>query len=390
MEFIERTRDFIARNKDQEGMRKVARGRKKQLNDLLKAEPDFLARPVYEKQFDFEFAPVEQKSQRAEVVLGCDNLTKKFDSLPGASSITLFENLNLEVLTGQRLGIIGPNGTGKTTLLKLALGQIEPSAGQITLKKNLSAGYLDQAGAELDDDNSVLEEAAAVVPQLLPGQVRSRLGAFLFSGGDVLKKVGQLSGGERNRLALCKLVLAAPQVLVLDEPTNHLDIASIEALEEALGNYAGTIIVVSHDRFFLDRTVDKLLVLGVDSLGRRKDGSYELVIGSFSRYSELLEDRRVRQDSGDVEKPRKEKHGQVRKPPTVTPPELLKFAMWSFERLEEAVEATEEQVTELTERFGNTAIYKKPQEVAALQQQLDDKKKYLELLYRAYERKLKV
>jgi len=390
VEFVERTRDFIARNKDQEGMRKVARGRKKQLNDLLKAEPDFLAGPLQDKYLDFEFTPVEQKSQRAAAVLSCENLAKKFDSLTGASAITLFENLNLEVLTGQRLGIIGPNGAGKTTLLKLALGQLEPSAGRVALKKNLSVGYLDQAGVVLNEDNSVLEEAATVLPQLLPGQVRSRLGAFLFSGDDVFKKVGRLSGGERNRLALCKLVLAAPQVLILDEPTNHLDIASIEALEEALGNYAGTVIVVSHDRFFLDRVVDKLLVLGVDAVGKSNQGGYELVIGSFSRYLQLLEERRAQRQAAVGQKPSKAKHSAQRKPRTTTPPELLQFAMWSYERLEEAIEETERQITVLTERFGDIAIYKNPQEVTVLRQQLDGKKDYLELLYTAYERKLMV
>ncbi len=379
VEFVERTRDFIARNKDQEGMRKVARGRKKQLNDLLRAEPDFLAKPTYEKQLDFEFAPVEQKSRRAQTVLSCKGLTKRFDS------VTLFENLNLDVLTGHRLGIIGPNGSGKTTLLKLALGHEQPTTGRIELKSNVSIGYLDQAGAELNDENSVLEEATTVLPDSTPGQVRSRLGAFLFSRDDVFKKVGQLSGGERNRLALCKLVLSGPQVLMLDEPTNHLDIPSIEALEGALQNYTGTIIVVSHDRFFLDKVVDQLLVLGVDELGKRTDGRYELVIGSFSQYTQLLDERRQVETEG----PSKQKKAKPDKSRTATPPELLQFAMWSYEKLEKAVEETEGQIMELTERFGNAAIYKNPQDVAALQEQLDERKYHLELLYRVYERKLK-
>ena len=381
VEFVERTRDFIARNKDQEGMRKVARGRKKQLNDLLKAEPDFLAKPVYEKELNFEFAEVEQKSQRAQVVLGCKNLTKKYDS------VTLFEGLGLEVLTGHRLGIIGPNGTGKTTLLKLALGQERPSSGEITLKSNLSVGYLDQAGAELDDDSSVLEEVTRVLPNSTPGQVRSRCGAFLFSGDDVFKKVGQLSGGERNRLALCKLVLSAPEVLILDEPTNHLDIPSIEALEGALQNYTGTIIIVSHDRFFLDRTVEQLLVLGVDELGKRRDGSYELVNGSFSRYAELLEERQSQQQESKTKSGRK-KRESAREPRTMTPPELRQFATWSFEKMEEGIEETERHITELTEQFGDTNIYKNPDDLAGLRAKLNERKKHLELLYRAYERKL--
>jgi ATP-binding cassette subfamily F protein 3 len=383
VEFVERTRDFIARNKDQEGMRKVARGRKKQLNDLLKTQPNFPAKPKYDKHLDFEFAPVERKTRREQVILSCKNLTKRF------GSVNLFENLNLEVLTGHRLGIIGPNGCGKTTLLKLALGQERPTSGEVKLKPNASTGYLDQAGAELDDEITVLEEATKTLPDALPEQVRGRLGAFLFSGEDAFKKVGQLSGGERNRLALCKLVMSGPQVLILDEPTNHLDIPSTEALEGALQNYNGTIIVVSHDRFLLDKVVDKLLVLGVDELGNRKDGRYELIIGPFSKYAELLEERRAQQDRAVSERPGKTKRKSTRKPSVTTSPELLQFAMWSYEKLEESIEETESQITELTERFGYTQTYKNLQEVEGLHKQLNERKYYLELLYRAYERKLK-
>lgn len=381
VEFVERTRDFIARNKDQEGMRKVARGRKTQLNKLLKSEPDFLEKPRREKKLSFEFEPAERKSKRSQIVLSCGNLAKKYDGL------TLFEGLELDVFDGHRLGIIGPNGTGKTTLLKLSLGEIEPSAGEIKLKENLSVGYLDQAGIQLNDDNTVLEEAAEAAAALRPGQLRNKLGAFLFSGDDVFKKVGNLSGGERNRLALCKLVLAAPEVLMLDEPTNHLDIPSIEALEGAIQNYSGTVIIVSHDRYFLDKTVDKLLVLGVDELGHKKYGGYELVIGSVSRYAQLLEQRRFNRAAAE-KKNGKQKSKRPDKQRKTTPRELIQFAMWSYEKLEEDIEQTERQITKLTERFGDSGIYKDPQEPAKLQQQLDEKKHYLELLYRAYEHKL--
>ena len=199
--------------------------------------------------------------------------------------------MSFELFTGQRLGIIGPNGMGKTTLLKLAIGQIQPTSGTIELKKNLSIGYLDQAGTELNPENTVLQEAALVIPEMLPEQVRSRLGAFMFVKDDVFKKVADLSGGERNRLALCKLVLSDPQVLILDEPTNHLDIPSIEALENALQDYTGTIIAISHDRFFLDRTVQRLIVLGADQLGKMAPGKFDFINGSFSQYTELLEQR---------------------------------------------------------------------------------------------------
>ncbi|MFA7485809.1 MAG: ABC-F family ATP-binding cassette domain-containing protein, partial [Phycisphaerae bacterium] len=379
LEFVERTRDFIARNKDQEGMRKTARGRKTRLNRLLHENPDFLEKPTYEKNLRFEFAAVEQKSRREQAVLTCENLTKKYGQL------CLFDNFNLEVLSGHRLGIIGPNGTGKTTLLKMAMRMETSGSGKISLKSNLSVGYLDQEGIRLNDENTVLEEAAEIKPDLLPQQLRGKLGAFLFSGDDVFKKVSQLSGGERNRLAIFKLVLSEPQVLILDEPTNHLDIPSIETLENALQNYSGTVIMVSHDRYFLDRTVDELLVLGVDELGRKKFGGSEMINGSVSQYLELIEQRRSAQKPAEKIKT---KTPQPKTPQKTTPKELLQFAMWSFEKLEQAVEETEKQITAITEQFGNTYIYKNPNELSGLQYKLDEKKQYLELLYRAYERKL--
>jgi ATP-binding cassette subfamily F protein 3 len=233
----------------------------------------------------------------------------------------------------------------------------------------------------------VLEEASTVAPDLLPGQLRNKLGAFLFSGDDVFKNVGQLSGGERNRLALCKLVLSGPEVLILDEPTNHLDIPSIEALEKAIQNYGGTVIIVSHDRYFLDKTVDSLLVLGIDELGHKKCGGYENISGSVSRYTQILEQRRLSQ-TDTAKKTDKAKSKRQDKQRKTTPKELIQFAMWSYEKLEEAVEETEREITKLTEKFGNSDVYKDPQDLANLQQQLDEKKYYLELLYRAYEQKL--
>ncbi len=382
LEFIERTRDFIARNKDQEGMRKVARGRKKRLNELLKENPDFLEKPKHQRELSFKFAEVENKGQRVDAVLTCRNLTKSFDGL------TLFENLSFELFTGQRLGIIGPNGMGKTTLLKLAMGQIEPSSGTIGLKKTLSIGYLDQAGAELNLENTVLEEAATLLPNALPEQIRRRLGAFLFVGNDVFKKAADLSGGERNRLALCKLVLSEPEVLILDEPTNHLDIPSIEALENALQDYTGTIIVVSHDRFFLDRIAERLLVLGADELGKRASGKFELITGSFGRYAELLEERTSQQETGEGgEKNGKPKRPKRNKPKKTTPPELRQFNIWPVEKVEKAIEETEGRIKELHKSFGDEKVYKDYKLLAQVQSQIKEKEQYLEMLYRAYELK---
>jgi ATP-binding cassette subfamily F protein 3 len=379
VEFIEKTRDFIVRNINRKGTKKVARGRKTRLNELLRAEPDFLEKPKHARELSFKFAEVENRGERVDTVVACKNLTKSFGGL------TLFENLSFELFSGERIGIIGPNGMGKTTLLKLALGQIEPSSGTIELKKTLSIGYLDQAGAELNSENTVLEEAASVIPEMLPEQMRRRLGAFLFVKDDVFKKAADLSGGERNRLALCKLVLSEPEVLILDEPTNHLDIPSIEALENALRDYTGTIIAVSHDRFFLDRIAQRLIVLGADEMGKMAPGRFEFINGSFSRYAELLEQRALEQETGEQgARPKRPKQDKPRK---TTPPELKQFNAWPVEKIEQAIEEAEVKIKGLHESFGDEKIYKDYKLLAQVQGQVKEKEQYLELLYRAYELK---
>ncbi|MGA2071077.1 MAG: ribosomal protection-like ABC-F family protein [Sedimentisphaerales bacterium] len=379
LEFIEKTRDFVVRNINRKGTKKVARGRQTRLDNLLKNNPDFLEKPKNARELSFKFAEVENRGKRVDAVLTAKNLTKSFGAL------TLFENMSFELMRGQRSGIIGPNGMGKTTLLKLALGQIEPTSGSIELRKTLSVGYLDQAGAQLNSQNTVLEEASSIIPEMLPEQMRKRLGAFLFVKDDVFKKVADLSGGERNRLALCKLVLSEPEVLILDEPTNHLDIPSIEALENALGDYAGTIIAVSHDRFFLDRIARRLIVLGADEMGKTSPGRFEFINGSFSRYAELLEQRSLEQETApQAAKPKQSKQD---KPKKTTPPELRQFNIWPAEKIEKAIEETEAKIKELHESFGDEKVYKDYKMLAQVQSQVKEKEQYRELLYRAYDLK---
>ena len=377
VEFIKKTTDFIDRNRNQKGMTKVARGRATRLEKTLKDNPDFLEKPGSEKELSFGFAPVIDKGQRLDAVLTCNKLAKRYDSL------VLFEDLNFELLRGQRLGVIGPNGSGKTTLLKLALEKIKPDEGNIAFKKNLSMGYLDQAADELNRENTVLEEARTVLPEMLPGAIRNKLGAFMFSGDDVFKKVADLSGGEKNRLAICKLVLAEPEILVLDEPTNHLDITSIEALENALSNFAGTVLIVSHDRYFLERTVDKLLVIGVDEFGNGKMGGFEFIEGSVDTYTELTENR-IAENEQKLKKSKLAK--QPPKPPKrETPAELKKFNAWTIEKIEDQIAETDKIIAQLQENFGDEKIYKNPKLLAKLQREFEEKKQYHDLLYAAYE-----
>jgi ATP-binding cassette subfamily F protein 3 len=384
-EMVERTLDFIARNKDREGMRKTARGRKTRLNRLLKENPDFLDKPAREKTIRFSFAKTERTS---DLVLRCEGLGKSFGDL------TLFEDLTFDVLSGERIGITGHNGTGKSTFLRLALGQVEASAGSIRLGQNLRVGYLDQHGDVLDPSRSVLDEALSANPGLSSEQVRNRLGAFLFTGDDVFKQCRDLSGGQRNRLMLCRLVLAGPDVLVMDEPTNHLDIASREMLEAALDDYRGTIIVVSHDRYFLDRVVDRLLVVGTDALGRRCLGKTEFVgvKPAYSYYASLVHERLETQqqepESRAVGRRRRRPASAGSKPRARSPEELRRFNKYSIEQIEALIIELEQELAGMKERFGDEMIYKNPQQLAQLRQSYDAKTDELDLLYRAYERRV--
>ena len=386
-EMVERTLDFIARNKDQEGMRGTARGRKTRLNRLLKENPDFLEKPNQQKTISFSFAKTDHKS---DLVLRCEDLGKSFDEL------TLFEGLTFDVLRGERLGITGPNGTGKTTLVKLALGRLEPSAGTVRVGSNLRVGYLDQHGDVLDPDKSVLDEAWSASPELVPEQVRNRLGAFLFTGDDVYKLCGELSGGQRSRLMLCKLVLSEPDVLVMDEPTNHLDIASREMLEAALDDYTGTIIAVSHDRYFLDRVADKLLVVGTDELGQRCLGKTEFVGGTpaYTVYASLVRKRVEAEQEKQKQAQAKaaKRQSPISNPQSPigtsrTPEELKRFNKYSVEQIEEMILQLEHELDEMKERFGDEAVYKNPDRLAELQESYAAQQAELDLLYRAYDRR---
>ncbi|UCE50076.1 MAG: ABC-F family ATP-binding cassette domain-containing protein [Phycisphaerales bacterium] len=383
VEMVKRTLDFIARNKDQEGMRKTARGRKTQLDRLLKENPHFLEKPSDQKTIRFSFG---QTGHTSDLVLRCEGLTKSFGDL------MLFGNLTFDVLSGERIGITGPNGTGKSTLLRLALGQLKPSAGSIRMGKTVRVGYLDQHGDVLDPTKTVLDEALSSNSEMSSEQVRNRLGAFLFTGDDVFKKCADLSGGQRNRLMLCKLALAEPAVLVMDEPTNHLDIASREMLEEALADYTGTMLVVSHDRYFLDRVVDKLIVLGSDELGSRRLGAVEFVEIKpvYSHYASLVRKRVEAQQQKSESRPagpRKRRSASAQsKPRPRTPEELKRFNKYSADQIEELIMELEQELAQMKERFGDATIYKNPDQLAELQTGYDAKTEELELLYRAYER----
>ena len=188
-------------------------------------------------------------------VLTVTGLTKSFGTQ------TLFQNISFDIKRGEHIAIIGNNGTGKTTILKLINHLLEPNSGEIRLGSKVCIGYYDQEHQVLHMEKTLFEEISDTYPTLTNTEIRNVLAAFLFTNDDVFKKIGDLSGGERGRVSLAKLMLSESNFLILDEPTNHLDIESKEILEDALNQYTGTILYVSHDRYFINKTASRILEL---------------------------------------------------------------------------------------------------------------------------------
>ena len=227
---------------------KRAESREKLLNKMERLE-----KPV-EVQNQMRIS-LEPRYISGNDVLSVENLSKSF---PGQ---TLFTDISFEIKRGERIALIGNNGTGKTTILKILNGIVDADAGKFTLGSKVQIGYYDQEHHVLHMEKTIFQEISDTYPTLTETEIRNMLAAFLFTGDDVFKQISALSGGERGRVSLAKLMLSEANFLILDEPTNHLDIASKEILEEALNSYTGTVLYVSHDRYFINQTATRILDL---------------------------------------------------------------------------------------------------------------------------------
>jgi len=260
-QLIAKTEEFIRKNLAGQKT-KQAKSRRTMLQKLERVEA---VRPDA-PQGNFQM----QKVERA----GTHVLTAK-DAAVGYPGKLLASGISFILNRGECLGIIGPNGSGKTTFVKTVLGKLPQLDGEIRLGSNVTVGYYAQQLDDLDDRNEIIMELRRVAPSYATaGELRGFLARFLFTGDDVYKHVRDLSGGEKGRLALAKLIYSRVNVLVLDEPTNHLDIPSREALEEALDAYDGTIVTISHDRYFLDRVATQILALDGEGRAEHYDGDY--------------------------------------------------------------------------------------------------------------------
>jgi ATP-binding cassette subfamily F protein 3 len=260
---IEKQKEFIRRFGA--GQRsKEAKGREKRLNRLLQSD-QVVAAVESQKQIHLKMSADRRAGDQ---VLSVRELTKGYDGR------RLWDGVKFDVRRGERIGVIGPNGAGKTTLLRVLLGEEDADAGNVRWGANLKIGYYDQRLDDFDPEATVIEEVAEGRMGEREQGLRDVLATMLFRGDDVYKPLGLLSGGERARVRLAQLLLDKPNVLVLDEPTNHLDIPSREALEGALAGFDGTILCVSHDRYFLDHTVERLWVVTETGAVTDFDGNY--------------------------------------------------------------------------------------------------------------------
>ena len=227
---------------------KRAESRQKQLEKIERVE----APQTYSENMRLS---LDISKESGKDVLTVQNLSKSFDHKK------LFWDINFEIKRGERVAIIGDNGTGKTTLLKIINGLLEPDTGEVIYGSNVSVAYYDQEHQVLHMDKTLFDELSDTYPEMTNTQIRNILAAFLFTGEDVYKKIADLSGGERGRVSLVKLMLSKANFLLLDEPTNHLDIVSKDVLENALTNFPGTVCYVSHDRYFINKTATRILDL---------------------------------------------------------------------------------------------------------------------------------
>ena len=263
--FIEHEEDFIRRNMAGQRTRE-AQGRQKKLNRLERFEKPKSDAPTLRLSFTPE-------TRGGNDILRCQNVGKAFGDK------VIFTDLNFEVYRRDVIGIIGANGTGKTTFFRMILGDEPPTEGEMWVGPTLKLGYYTQELEGLNPDNEIIDEIWALRPKHTHGEIRSFLGKFLFSGDDVFKRIGNLSGGEQSRVLLAKLLLANANVLLLDEPTNHLDIPAREALEAALAEYSATLFIISHDRYLLNNLATKLLIFDGNP-----GGTAELFEGNYAEY----------------------------------------------------------------------------------------------------------
>lgn len=335
---------------------RAARSKQKQLDKMERLED-----VKGEKNLLLSFAPATESGRD---VLHAEHLSKSFPTKQ------LFDDVTFPIYKGERVGLIGPNGIGKSTLFKIIMNEIAPTSGEVQLGKGVTIAYFDQEMKTLDENKTVAEELWDRYPKLDRFQIHAYLARFLFTGDDLDKRIGDLSGGEKGRLSLLIIMLSGANFLLLDEPTNHLDIESKESLEAALKDYTGTILTISHDRYFLDRVATKIVCLS-------EEGTF-MVDGDYTYFLKKWEDAHT------VEEEEEE----------ITKTQIVKEKKRSREEQKEArrrkkalreteaeIHALEAEIEAMDETLADPATYEDHRAALELSQKRDATQEKLDALY---------
>lgn len=342
---------------------KRARSKEKAL-----AKVDVLDKPeAYRKKAKIEFNP--------SVTSGNDVLQLRDISM-GYGERILSKDLNLDIYRGEKVALIGANGIGKSTLFKIIMNEITPLSGDIKFGTNVNVSYFHQEQKTLNLDNTIIDEIWEDNKQLTQTSLRTMLGAFLFEGEEVFKKISTLSGGERARVAILKLILSNANLLLLDEPTNHLDIDSKEVLEEALSSYTGTIFTISHDRYFLNTVVDKVLVLDENGITEYL-GNYDYYIEKKKQVQEMNTVEVVEEKTKTQLKEEKRKEREQR--------EAEKKNRVKRQNIEKEIEETEAKIEEMDVLLCQEEVYSNPEKSKDVSLQKASLEEKLSALYEEWE-----
>ena len=358
---IERQQAIIARYRmfNREKSIRAAESREKALDRMEKLE-----KPVDERAIRFSF---EARRRTGEDVLQLTEISKSFGEKH------LFHDLTLRVRAGDRVALIGPNGVGKSTLIKIIVGEEQPDTGFIRYGSNVDIGYYDQHQSTLHADKTALDEIWDRFPQMEQSNVRGALGMFLFTGDDVFKPIHTLSGGEKGRVALTALMLRKDNLLLLDEPTNHLDMDSREVLEDALTDFGGTIITVSHDRYFINRIANRIIEM-------QPDGVTEY-IGNYDDYIE----RKNRPVAVEVEAGKTKTELEKEKRREKLSRQALRQLKIRAQEAEKAVGVKEAEIAELEAQMADPSLYSDAQKSADVQRAYQKAQQALQTLYEQWE-----
>jgi len=362
---LDKQKDIVRRLR-QHGTEKLmnrAKSREKQLDKIDPIE----APKIFNAKASINF--------QTQVKSGNDVLSAK-DVSKGFDNNTLFENVSFDIYKGEKVALIGPNGIGKSTLFKIILNELKANSGSIRLGHNVFTGYYDQEQKNLNYNKTALDEIWDDHTNLNQTEVRTLLGSFLFKGDDVFKIVESLSGGEKGKLSMLKLILSKSNLLLLDEPTNHLDIDSKEVLEEALINYDGTIFAISHDRYFLNRVATKIIELSPNG--------NETYLGNYDYYIEKKKEKiSMSQPEEKEEKTKTQLKDEKRKEREER--ENLKAIVKNQKRIEVEISELEEKITKLEELMCQEDIYSNEDKSKEVHQESEQLKDKLNSLYAEWE-----